>query len=263
LSSLDNGLQLLELLGERHQLKLVEVAGLLGVSRPTAFRLLVALEAKGYVEHSKADHVYRLGQAVHLLAARAESESVVRLAEPALSDLRARSGETCNVALVHRKTIVYAAILDGVHALRMSAEVGETVPAHATALGKAVLSRLPPDAIDVYVGLEPFHRFTANTIVERATLDLELEEVKKRGYAIDDEECDMGAFCIAGAIVGDGGVPVGAISVSGLEARMSTEARFDLGETVRSWCDQISKQIGERRVGHAGSEIRHAESERG
>jgi IclR family acetate operon transcriptional repressor len=246
LSSLERGLQVLESLGERRELRLIEVAVLLQVSRPTAFRLLATLEAKGYVEHARGEH--RLGQAVLVLAARAEAESVVRLAEPALSDLRALSGETANLALVHRTTIVYAAILDGVHTLRMSAKIGEKLPPHATALGKAVLSRLPPRVIVNFVGQEPFRRYTPNTILGRDRLAAELEQVRRRGYATDDEECETGASCVACAVIGLDGSPVGGISVSGLAARMSPQVRADLGETVRSWCERVSEQLGDSRT---------------
>jgi DNA-binding IclR family transcriptional regulator len=233
---------------------LAEVAAVLEVSRPTAFRLLVALETRGYVEHARREHVYRLGQAIHVLAARAAPESLLRLAEPALSDLRARSGETANLALVNRTTIVYAAILDGIHTLRMSVKVGETVPAHATALGKAILSQLPPASVGAFVGQEPYRQYTANTILDRARLDSELTLVRDRGYAVDDEECDTGASCVAGIIVGHDGFPVGGISVSGLAARMPETTQLDLGETVRSWCEQISKQVGDTRSTRGGFE---------
>jgi IclR family acetate operon transcriptional repressor len=247
-SSLDHGLQILELLGERRELKLVEVATLVGVSRPTAFRLLVALEAKGYVEHVKREHVYRLGQAVHVLAARAEPASLVRLAEPALSEIGALSGETTNLALVHRTSIVYAAIVEGTYALRMSATVGEAVPPHATALGKAILSRLSVQAVDSFLGPGSLERFTEHTIVDRARFAAVLDEVRERGYATDDGECETGALCIAAPIVAQDGYPVGGISVSGLAARISPEQRTDLGETIRAWCEQLSKQVGDGRV---------------
>lgn len=247
-TSLDRGLEILELLGERGELRLAEVAAILQVSRPTAFRLLASLQERGYVEHARSEHVYRLGQAIHVLAARAEPDSLLRLAEPALVDLRELSGETTNLALVlRRSTIVYAAILDGVHALRMSAEVGESVPPHATALGKAVLSALPRPAAEAMVGPEPFEKFTVNTMVGWSGLGPELERVRQRGYATDDEECDMGAYCVAGVIVGHDGLPVGGISVSGLAARMTQENRVDLGQAVRGWCGQVSKQVSEAR----------------
>jgi len=242
------------MLGERGELRLAEVAAMLQVSRPTAFRLLGSLQERGYVEHARSEHVYRLGQAVHVLAARAQPDSLLRLAEPALVHLRELSGETTNLALLlRRSSIVYAAILDGVHALRMSAEVGEKVPPHATALGKAVLSVLPRDGAESLVGPEPFEKFTVNTMTHWSALEPELERVRERGYATDDEECDMGAYCIAGVIVGHDGLPVGGISVSGLAARMSPESRVDLGQAVRDWCGQVSKQVSEARATRASS----------
>lgn len=243
LSSLEHGLDLLELLAARGEARLAEMAEALGTSRATAFRVLTALKARDYVEHDRPARRYRLGPALRTLAAHADLSSVEQLAGPAMADLRNSTGETINLAVIRGGRIVYASIFDGVHALRMRPTVGEEVPPHATALGKAILAALPPEQREALLGHEPYVAFTERTIVGRADLWQELERTEARGYAVDDEESAVGSACIAAEILGGDGVPLGAISVSGLAARLPQQARPPLGRAVRRWCEQLSARL--------------------
>ena len=234
----------MEFLAERGEARLVEFAEHLGVSRATAFRALATLQRRGYVDHVRAEHVYRLGPQLRALASKSGSSSIVRLGGLAMADLRALTGETVNLALLRRGTIAYVAIFEGTHALRMSARVGDEVPAHSTALGKAVLARLAAHERDGLLAREPYPAFTERTITRRSELDLELATTLDRGYAIDDEESEVGAACIAAPIVGGDGYPFGAISVSGLAARIPAHSRPSLGETVRLRCQEITAALG-------------------
>lgn len=243
-NSLERGLEVLELLAERGEIRLGELAREVNVSRATAFRVLATLQNRGYVKHSRSDRSYRLGSALRALAARSDVSSVVSLAAPAMEQLRAATSETVNLALVRRRRVVYASILEGVHALRMSATVGEAVPVHAAAIGKAVLAHLPPEQRATFLGPEPFPALTKRTPTRTKELEEELDRVKARGYAEDDEEVEVGAACVAAPILDSHGLPVGAMSVSGLAARLPKDARAMLGRDLRRWCDQISRQLG-------------------
>ena len=204
-NSLERGLDALDLLAEHGEVRLADLAEELEVSRATAFRVLASLQSRGYVEHARAERVYRLGHAVRALAERSDTSSVLRLAAPAMAELRASTGETVNLALLRRGTIVYAAIFDGVHALRMQASVGAVVPAHATAIGKAILAALPPDRREALLPPEPYPAHTANTITTRRELTRELTSVRSRGYAVDNQEEEIGAACLAAPILGSDG----------------------------------------------------------
>lgn len=243
-NSLERGLDVLELLGERGEISLAEVAREVSVSRATAFRVLATLQNRGYVEHIRAERVYRLGSGLRALAAQSDMASVVGLAAQAMEQLRASTSETVNLALVRRRRIVYGAILDGIHALRMSATVGEQVPAHAAAIGKAVLASLPQDQLKLFLGPEPYPAFTVHTITRRPALEDELARIRERGFALDQEEVELGAACIAAAILGNDGLPVAALSISGLAARLPDAERPSIGREIRRLCDQISAHLG-------------------
>lgn len=241
--TLDRALVLLELLADRGDLGASEIAALLGISKPTAFRLLAALRSRGFVEHSRGSRRYRLGPAFRALAARSEAPAVITLAAPVMGELRASTGETVNLATVQRGRIAYAAVLDSQHPLRMSASVGEELHPHATALGKAVLAELPSDLRAGFLGSEPFTALTERTITSRRDLESDLAVARERGYAVDDEESALGAICIGAAILGGDGRPVAALSVSGPLARLPKSTYRTLGRIIRHRCEEISAEL--------------------
>lgn len=257
-NSLERGLDILELLASRGELRLGEVVTELSTSRATAFRMLAALQTRGYVEHVRSGRVYRLGSAVKVLADRSDATSIIDLAGPAMEQLCASTSETINLALLRRGRIVYGAIREGSHTLRMAATVGAEVPPHAASLGKAILASLPLEQRRLYLQAEPYPALAKRTITRRGELERELEFVAARGYAVDDEETEIGAACVGAPILDGDGFPVGAISVSGLAVRIPKESWPVLGREVRDWCDRVSADL-ER----ASDTPAHAVSRRG
>lgn len=243
-SVLDRGLRALDVLAERGEARLVELAEALETSRATAFRVLTTLQQRGYVEHSRTGHVYRLGPQIQALAAQSEAVSAVRLSAGAMSDLRAATGETVNLGLHRRGVIAYVAIYDGLHALRMSAKVGDLVPAHATGLGKAVLAWLPEEQRRALLGPSPYAVLTAKTITTKRALDAELESVVARGFALDDGEAEVGAVCVAAPLFGRFDQVIGAISVSGPAARLTSEECDRIAAMLCRHCAAISAALG-------------------
>jgi IclR family acetate operon transcriptional repressor len=157
-----------------------------------------------------------------------------------MAALYSETGETVNLATVQRWRIVYVSILDGIHALRINSEIGQEVPPHATAIGKAILAALPPDERGVFLGKEPYVAYTDRTITTRKELDQDLLRCVRRGYATDDQEVAIGSICIGAPIVGSDGYPLAAISISSIAARLPRKEFPPLGRMVRSWADQIS-----------------------
>jgi IclR family acetate operon transcriptional repressor len=243
MGQLERALDLLELLGERNDMRPGELSTALGLPRATTHRLLSTLRARGYVEHVAATHSYRLGLAIQQLALQRGDSEIVRLAHPALAALRAATGETANLALLTSGKIVYAATLDGVHMPRMTTTVGLEAQPHATALGRAILAGLPAEERDALLGPGPLPGYTSRTTTDRDVLLKELDVAAERGYAVDDQETDVGAVCIAAAINGPQGLPVGGISISGITARMPADSWPQLARLVQDWCTRISDEL--------------------
>ena len=243
LESLDRGLAVLELVADRGEIRLAEVARILGVSRATAHRVLSALQDRRFVEHRGDEHVYTLGSAVVSLAAKAATASVTALARPAMADLHARTGETINLALLVRGRIIWVATVDAVHAIRLHNTIGEHVPPHATATGKAILATLPPNQQTSMLGPEPYRRFTEGTRTSLAELREDLAHVKTDGYAVDNGEMEVGGVCVAAPILAPDNRPLGAISISAIKARFEGATRDQAGRAVRSWCRRITATL--------------------
>jgi DNA-binding IclR family transcriptional regulator len=244
IEALERGVDVLEILGERGSVRLAELPGLLNVSRATAFRLLTTLQQRGYVERLPDQRGYRLGAGAVILASAAQANTLVALTAPAMEDLLARTGETVNLALWRGRRLVYAEVLDGVFALRMSGTIGQLAPLHSTALGKAILAWLSPDERHALLGEEPFRSYTNRTLTTWSALDAELAGVLYRGFAVEVEEMDIGAACIGAPVLNRQGRPVAAVSVSGFIARLGEKERAVNGELLVEWCRRISHALG-------------------
>jgi IclR family acetate operon transcriptional repressor len=244
IDSLNRGIDLLEILAERDSVKLAALPELLDISRATAFRVLKTLQERGYVEHVAAQSAYRLGPAALLLSKRSQSVAIIRIARPVLQDLAQRTGETVNLAMFRAGRLVYVEIVDGRHALRMSASLGQAVPMHSTALGKAILALLSEERQGALLGAPPWSEYTPSTKTTWRELRTDVRRAASRGYALDLQEMDEGAVCVGAAIQGAGGEPLGGISVSGWAQRLGPKARTEIGESLSDRCRQISAELG-------------------
>jgi IclR family transcriptional regulator, acetate operon repressor len=242
-TTLLRGIDILEAVGDRGELRATELCALLDVPRPTMYRAVSALVDRGYLERGQRSASYRLGPALLRLGGTARQVSLAAIAEPALRELAAETRETVNLAAVEGRIVRYTAIVDSSYSLRPSAVVGDQVAAHATAIGKAILSRLPLADRRRIVGDPPYAAFTDHTLTTAEDLDLELERAAADGYAVDREETEVGASCVAAPIVGADGLPVGAISVAGLSARVTAERVPEFAARVREWAERLSADL--------------------
>jgi DNA-binding IclR family transcriptional regulator len=159
-------------------------------------------------------------------------EEVDRLAE--------QTGEVAQVMVEEHGKGVYLHKAVGENGVHTAAYPGARKYLHCTALGKAILAHLPEERVDEIVDRHGLPGKTEATITDRATLDAELEEIRERGVAVDDEEILQGLRCIGAPLTGHDGELYGAISVSGPTSRFKGE-RFEseLPETVRGVANVI------------------------
>ena len=142
MAPLERAFDVLEYVADRGEVRVGEICQDLKLPRPTVHRLLTVLIDRGYLDHDPVRHVYRTGPTTTRIAAHTKASRVVQFAEPALVAMREASGETSNLGIVRGGRIVYAATLDGFRFPRMSVTIGEDVPPHAAAIGKALLADL-------------------------------------------------------------------------------------------------------------------------
>ena len=243
MAPLDRVLDALEYVAERGSVRVGQLCEDLDLPRPTAHRLLTALVGRGYLTHDPLSHIYRPGPSMVSMGVSATNNSVIYHGEPALVRLREATGETANLAVLRGGRIVYAAALDGTLFPRMSVAVGQDVPPHAAAIGKAILAHLGEPDRTRLLGPEPYPRFTARTLQHRQQVAAELRRTASRGYAVDNEEVTAGAVCVASAILNEKGKPVGAMSLSATVTRFPPERWDDLGALVTESCRHVSDSL--------------------
>lgn len=244
IGSLERGLLVLELVSERGAVSLAELAHELGASRATMFRLLGTLQRRGYVEHVRSERSYRLGAGVMNLAAGGYESTFIRAAAPFMGELRSLSGETVNLAVYQRGMVTYVAVFEGLHKLRVSSVVGECAQLHSTALGKAVLAGLPEVVAASLVGDGPYERYTHKTRTTWSALRKDLIATTVQGYSVDDGETDLGAVCFGAAIVGRDALPIGALSIEALSARVAHSDVEMYVKELKTRCERLSAQLG-------------------
>jgi DNA-binding IclR family transcriptional regulator len=233
--------------GARDEWALGELVDELAMRKTTVFRLLGALEGAGFVVRDAERQTYRLGPALIRLGARARrSVGLHDAAHPELRALAAETGESATLeVLVNEETLILDEVQGG-HIIGSSPEVGMRWPAHATSTGKVLLA-----ARGHYEGEDPARaprgklvRMAPGTITSWARLERELEEVRRRGYAVGMEEIEAGFVAIAAPVRDDEGRVVAAISVGGPKARLHGARIAQVAALVRDGADRISARLG-------------------
>jgi IclR family transcriptional regulator, pca regulon regulatory protein len=223
--SLVHGLEVLEELGASPRgLTLTEIARALGRGKATTFRYLATLAGRGYLDqdpesrrYTPAVRVLRLGGAY--LAAL----SLPELAFPHLEHLATEVGESVNMAVLDEAEVVYVARVGARRILSTNLSVGSRLPAHCTALGKVLLAHLAPSERERRLRGLPLTRFTPKTLTSLPRLRGDLEEVRRRGYAVNDQELDLGLRSCAAPVFDRRGAAVAAVNVSVSSARASLD----------------------------------------
>jgi DNA-binding IclR family transcriptional regulator len=244
--ALMHGLAILDLYSvDERELGVGEIARRLGVHKSSASRLAATLAAAGYLEAADdRPGRYRLGAKLLRLAAVAvDGDTVVRVAVPILDRLVERSGETGHIATLDGTEVVTIAVVDGWRSVRMHSTVGKRSPAHATAIGKALLAALPDDEVARRYAGVGLPRRTPRTLRTVGGLVDHLAEVRERGFALDAEELEPGLRCLAAPVVDHTGTAAAAVGLSGPADRMA-EATDALARDVRATAREISGALG-------------------
>ena len=242
LSSLDGALSVLNLFFEHEELSATEIAKLLGMNRSSVFRTLVTLENRGYLTKDESSR-YRLGIKMFTLGQLAQSRmELPRLIHPYLEEITRQSGETSQLVLLEGLSAIFTDKAVSPSALKMDTPLGSSYPAHQTGGGKAILAFKDESFIERYMEEAPFAPLTPASMKDPSGLPALLESIRKRGWAEDAEEAEIGLTCYGVPVLGESGEPICAISVSGPTTRMaaSREKHLDLLKKATS---EISEKL--------------------
>jgi len=233
-------------LGNESELSATEIGKRVALDPSTTFRMLVTLEEHGFVRQDPTSGKYRLGVSCLELGSQfLKFNDVRKSAVDAMEKLRDQFGETVHLGVLDNNEIVYLEKVTGSHAIGlMSSRVGGRAPANATAIGKVLLAHFPKGELGTRLPRWKLARCTANTITDWKGLEKEFERVIENGYALDNQEFEMGVKCVAVPIFSHKGIAA-ALSISAPAERMDDHInRHGLVEELKKVATEISNDVG-------------------
>lgn len=225
---------------------LTELAAGVGLHISTVHRMLSALIARGYVKKDPETGRYCLTLRLFELGSRvAGSIDWTSAARPQLEYLAKATGETVHLVVRDGDCVVYLHKQSSVdNVLHTASFVGLRNPMYCTGVGKSILAFLPPEEVRaIWARTEPV-QFTPRTLTDADRLYADLEQIRERGWAVDEEEHEVGVVCVAAPVFRFDGVPVGAVSVAAPSARMGEAVRLRYAREIMDSARAISALLG-------------------
>jgi IclR family transcriptional regulator, KDG regulon repressor len=220
-----------------------ELARQVNLTRSNVHRTLQTLSHAGYVRKDEASGRYQATMKMFAMGARQLAAFDVRnLALPVMRKLAQESGETVHLSVLEGITVVYIDKIDSPQPVRSYTEIGGRAPAYAVATGKALLAYQPEGYIEGYAG--ELVRHTASTITGVAELEVELERVRRLGYALNRGEWRESVGGLAVGIFDGLGQAVAALGISGPMERLAKGRFASLAPVVRDCAGEISRALG-------------------
>lgn len=228
------------------ELGISQLGSATGLPYATIHRLVSTLAARNYLRQDAVSRKYKLGPRLLRLGSSARATIEV-LVQPYLRELAELTGETVNLAVLEDGLVVYVAQAPSRHMLRTFSEVGNRVYAHSTGAGKAMMAYEDRSVVEHIIDDIGLPQLTPNTISDADTLLAELAEIRVRGYALDNEEQELGVRCLAMPLLLDG-EPIAAMSISAPAARLDSKRSLELVEPTREVVNRAAEAVSQRRV---------------
>lgn len=225
-------------------LHLRDISRLTGINKTTAYRFLSHLKREGYLSRDEAGH-YSFGMKLLQLGTSSNHRATLQeVARPVLRQLWEETQETVNLAVLDGNMVLYVDVIESPHVFRLASKAGMRRPIYSTALGKALAAYLSEEERKGVLNGQSFQSLTDHTITSAPRLQQELERVRRRGYALDEQESVLGARCVGAPILNHKQEPAAAISVSGPTTRLSRDEIPAIAGAVKRAAQAISTKIG-------------------
>lgn len=247
IEALQRGLQVLSLFSrESPLLSLTEIVEATGLTKSTAYRVVSTLASSGYLERDTRTKEYRPGLKVLQLGFSAISSLDVRqVARPYLKQLSAQTGETASLSVLDEMEVVYVDRVRNRQIVGVVLGMGSRIPANCASMGKVMLAHLSTAELDRRLFENEISPCTANSRTDPDGLKRDLSKVREAGYAINDEELEIGLRAVAAPVWDHTGQVAAAINVSGSVRTISRERlRSELAPAVQGTATQISQALG-------------------
>lgn len=236
----------IECLAQNGPMGLQELSAELQLNKSTVHRILNSLICMDYVRQDAETSKYSLSFKICGLSNQILSRnSMIDIARPYIKELSANSGETVHLVQIDGINATY---IDKVEAsqnsVRMISMVGKSIPLYCSGVGKAMLADMPDEKIESIWKRSAIHPLTEYTVTRYVDFLKLIEEVRREGYAMDNEENELGVRCIAVSLKRYNGKSTYAISISAPKDRMSDERVLELKEMILHTKQQIEHEVG-------------------
>lgn len=247
IKSLVKTLRLLKLFSPQHSVWTAEdMVSSLKYHKSSVQRILATLEKEGFLARvAPRRSEYRLGPEMLFLGNVADLSLDLRsVARPAMTSLVERVQETSYLCVADQNQCLYIEKVECSQPIRIINQVGQRNPMHCTGVGKVLMSGMTDEDVDLLIKTRGLKSHTLHTTTDPKRLKRELEAVRRRGIALDNEELDLGVKCVAAPIKDRTGTVVAAISLSGPAQRFTPAAIRRFEKEIKQAATEISRTLG-------------------
>ena len=223
--------------------RLTELARQLGLTKPNVYRLLSTLTVLGYVKKDPETSLYSPTLKLWELGSMMVRDvDLVSVANPRLRRLCDEAGESVQLTVFDAGYVVYVDKVDSAHPLKAITTIGSRVGATATSTGKAMLAWLPSESLDA--AFQHVKRFTPLTLVRRRDIERDLDETRRRGFAVNRGEFRVGVCGIGAPVRDRAGQVIAAIGIWGAEKNILGARHEELAQLAMAAARDISRDLG-------------------
>ena len=245
IQSLDRGLEILFILAEKKSAGVTELALDLQVNKSTVFRLLETMQARNLVQQDEITSKYRLGIGIlHISEGLVKSLDIINISKPFLRQLADSTRESAHLCTFSNKKAFVVDQVKSTNIMKVSAAIGQEEPIYCSSVGKCLLAFLSEEKRNRILDNLELKPFTHRTITSKEVLLMQLDQIRRNGYALDDEELSLGVRCIAAPIYTYRGEIKHCIGISGPTGRMRMENIEFYINKVKTTANIISQNMG-------------------
>jgi DNA-binding IclR family transcriptional regulator len=243
--SIVRAMQIMDTLRDCRELSVTELSRRMGLHKSTTHRLLATLERGGYVRQDKSTERYSLGMKVLGLAGSLLNQLDIRThALPVMRQLMQETHETIHLGVIVDGQVMCVESVVSPRPNAIASMAGKFTHAHVSSMGKVILANSPQSEVDAFIRQRGLPRLTKHTIVTPAAFMEELDSVRNRDYALNNEEEEIGIRCMAAVIRDHTNAPVAAISIAAPVPRLEGSVLDKLAAQLCSRALSVSRWLG-------------------
>jgi IclR family transcriptional regulator, KDG regulon repressor len=246
IQSIERAADVLELfLTTSPELSVKDISEKLQLSKSTVHGIIKTLEHRGYLQQNPDDLKYKLGIKLFTLGNFfGKHLDIGNIARPIIRDLVNELNETVHLVTLQRDEVIYIEKVDGPRALTIYSHTGKRAPVHCTGVGKAILAHLSEKEADRLLSTASLDAFTGYTMTDINEIKKQFVSIRETGYAVDDEEIELGLKCIAAPIFNHQGNVIASISCAAPKVRLNEEKLPKVIAGIKSAATEVSRSLG-------------------